>query len=100
VASRKFDLGGLGALAGPQIYEYTIDGDRLTFIKPDGDTDVCSRIKAEADQYLADATGYVEDPRIVTIRADISEIENALKFYRLDNFAYRCLTRIRCVATW
>jgi len=32
--------------------------------------------------------GRVDDAQIVKARADIGNIENALKFYRLDNFAY------------
>ena len=32
--------------------------------------------------------GRVDDAQITRAKADISQIENALKFYRLDNFAY------------
>ena len=32
--------------------------------------------------------GRVDDAQITKARAEISNIENALKFYRLDNFAY------------
>ena len=32
--------------------------------------------------------GRVDDAQIIKAKADISNIENAMKFYRLDNFAY------------
>ncbi len=32
--------------------------------------------------------GRVDDAQITRAKADIGQIENALKFYRLDNFAY------------
>ncbi|MGB5166386.1 MAG: type II secretion system major pseudopilin GspG [Woeseiaceae bacterium] len=32
--------------------------------------------------------GRVDDAKITRAKADIGQIENALKFYRLDNFAY------------
>ncbi len=32
--------------------------------------------------------GRVDDAQIVKAKAEISNIENAMKFYRLDNFAY------------
>ena len=32
--------------------------------------------------------GRIDDAQIVKVKADLGNIENALKFYRLDNFAY------------
>ena len=32
--------------------------------------------------------GRVDDAQIIKAKADISNLENAMKFYRLDNFAY------------
>ena len=37
--------------------------------------------------------GRVDDAQITKAKAEIANIENALKFYRLDNFQYRTIRR-------